>query len=204
MVKNIPDIGKEGLNLTNITKTHRLLYKLSGMKLISQGKGKLELTKVGVVVLMSDLYKTVERYKTIGVSPMAGTPSKKCILEMLIRKVKNIGERSVKEFGKNFSQDREPIIVYILTQNKENDNIFNQMEADNFYNYTGSFLFAQKDLPCFSKEGKIRMSSEKSIFLFPNGQGGVFPAMKSSDIFQHMYISPLTAERPTESSMFTS
>lgn len=69
------------------------------------------------------------------------------------------------------------------------------MEADGFYNYSGSFLFSQvltqitqKDLPAFSDKGKITMSSEKSIYIFPNGQGGVFPAMKGADIFSHMYI----------------
>lgn len=84
--------------------------------------------------------------------------------------------------------------MYILTQSRENDEVFNIMEADGFYNYTGSFLFSQvffeiikKDLPAFSEKGRITMSSEKSIYIFPNGQGGVFPAMKSADIFNHMY-----------------
>lgn len=42
------------------------------------------------------------------------------------------------------------------------------------------------------------MSSEKSIYLFPNGQGGVFPAMKSAETFNHMYDKMTSASNKIE------
>ena len=62
----------------------------------------------------------------------------------------------MKGFGKNYSLEREAIVVYILTQSRENDDIFNIMEADGFYGYTGSFLFSQ--VPSFD--------SRKTCLLF--------------------------------------
>ena len=34
-------------------------------------------------------------------------------------------------------------MVYILTPNSMNDDVFNLMESESFYNYGGSFIFSQ-------------------------------------------------------------
>ena len=47
-------------------------------------------------------------------------------------------------------------------------------------------LLTQKELPLFDASGKICLSSEKDLFIFSNGAGGVFPSMKSGQIFDHL------------------
>lgn len=72
---------------TKITPKHRELYRLNGMKIISEGK-------LAVVLFMSEVIKYLEEYKTIGIQTMEGIPSKKRFLEILVRKIKLLGERS--------------------------------------------------------------------------------------------------------------
>jgi hypothetical protein len=106
---------------------------------------------VAVVILLSDIMQVSEaQFKTIGITPLDDTASKKQMMELFIKKVKHLADKSravsnagIRDFGKNFEGDRESVIVYILTQSRENDDVFNIMEADGFYNYTGSFLFSQ-------------------------------------------------------------
>ena len=47
------------------------------------------------------------------------------------------------EFRKNSDPNRDPVLVYVLTQNSKSDHIFNVMESEHFYNYGGAFLFNQ-------------------------------------------------------------
>lgn len=128
---------KRSVEFSSLKEPHKQMYKLNGCKLISQGK-------VAVVLVASDLMKTAEgNFTNISVSPMEETVKKACLLELFISKIKHLADQAIADFGKNHSMDREAIIIYVLTQNKDNDYIFSVMESEAFYNYGGAFLFAQ-------------------------------------------------------------
>ena len=146
-------------------------YYDKGQKEISEGK-------LAVILLASEIFfdKNLQ-YETLATKTL-NIPSKTNILNMMIQKVKCLARKAVKKYGKNYNGKREPILLCIMTSETENDNIYTSQELENFYGYSSTYVFPQSDLPLFSKEGKIILKSETDIHKFPNGDGGIFTAIR--------------------------
>ena len=171
--KVYPQISRIGPDTTcwKLSDTDRIDYYEKGLKEISEGK-------LAVILLASEiLFHKDHQYESMATKNL-DLPSKSNILEVMIQKVKALANQAIKKYGKNYIGNREPILQCIMTSETENDNIYTSQELENFYGYSSTYVFPQSDLPLFSKEGKIILKSDTEIHKFPNGDGGIFTAIR--------------------------
>ena len=84
--------------------------------------------------------------------------------------------------------DNVHIPVYIMTSMTNTQTIQDYFAEKNYFNYPHEdvFFFEQGLLPCLTQDGQMIIESPDALAMAPDGNGGIFPAMKKSGAFQNM------------------
>jgi UDP-N-acetylglucosamine/UDP-N-acetylgalactosamine diphosphorylase len=80
------------------------------------------------------------------------------------------------------------IPIYIMTSDLNDQDIRRFFTEHNYFGYPAQdmFFFQQKLLPCFDSNGKVIFESEKSLALAPDGNGGIYDALRLTGAFEDM------------------
>lgn len=72
--------------------------------------------------------------------------------------------------------------VFIMTSDVNNDIIQNYFRENNYFGYPSSqiYFFEQGLEPCFTPEGKIMLETADQLSLAPDGNGGIYHALRKS------------------------
>jgi UDP-N-acetylglucosamine/UDP-N-acetylgalactosamine diphosphorylase len=115
-----------------------------------------------------------------------GLPSKRSIFKIHMDNI-----RAVRDMARKQQSSDAPactIPVYIMTSDL-NTEIIKQYFVDNkFFGYGEEdvYFFEQGLEPCISMDGKIILESERAIAMAPDGNGGLYNALRKSGAFEHM------------------
>ena len=84
--------------------------------------------------------------------------------------------------------DNVHIPVYIMTSITNTQTIQDYFTEMNYFNFPQEdvFFFEQGLLPCLTNDGQMILESPEALSMAPDGNGGIFPAMKKSGAFQNM------------------
>lgn len=77
---------------------------------------------------------------------------------------------------------------YIMTSSQNNDETVKFFEDNDFFGYDKEHIifFEQGELPLLDTEGKVVLRNKSEIFMAPDGNGGIFRALGSEKILEHM------------------
>ncbi|CAM9783772.1 unnamed protein product, partial [Ectocarpus fasciculatus] len=140
------------------------------------GKDAIRCGTVGAVILSGGQGTRLGFSGPKGVYDI-GLPSKKSIFQLHIERILKVRQLCPKEDGSLPS-----IPVYIMTSDLNHQIIIDFFKANNFFGFPESdlFFFEQALELCLSKDGKIIVESPTSLSLAPDGNGGLFTALKTS------------------------
>lgn len=98
-----------------------------GLKIISQGK-------VCVVLNISGFHRTFnqKKAKCLHMLDFAGGIT---IIELFIKRLKNLGSMAIKKYGQNFERTREPILLILLSSAVEILEIDRFISSRNHFGY---------------------------------------------------------------------
>ncbi|EPY50154.1 UDP-N-acetylglucosamine diphosphorylase Uap1/Qri1 [Schizosaccharomyces cryophilus OY26] len=90
------------------------------------------------------------------------------------------------------------VLWYIMVSDANKDATFSFFKKSNYFGIPSEhvFFFEQGKLPCLDMEGRILLESECTLAQAPNGNGGVYEALRESGALRHMKesgISHITA-----------
>jgi UDP-N-acetylglucosamine/UDP-N-acetylgalactosamine diphosphorylase len=82
--------------------------------------------------------------------------------------------------------------VFIMTSDVNDEIIQTYFKENNYFGYPADqiFFFEQGLEPCFTPEGKIMLESADSLCLAPDGNGGIYHALKKSGGVPSLIILP--------------
>ena len=110
-----------------------------------------------------------------------GLPSKKSIFQLHIEKIMSV---------RNLSNPKSApsIPIYIMTSDLNDKIIRDYFHDKNYFGYPKEdiFFFEQGLMPCLTMDGKIIIESEFKLALAPDGNGGIYNALKSSGALDDM------------------
>lgn len=109
-----------------------------GLRMISEGK-------VCVILNGSGLSEHM-KLKKPKISHYPGWPLECSVIEYFLKKLRGIGQCAVKTYGKNFSGNREPIMVLLMVNEYEIDDIENFLVGEKYFGYTGIICLSQVKL----------------------------------------------------------
>ncbi|MBQ9314329.1 MAG: UTP--glucose-1-phosphate uridylyltransferase [Clostridia bacterium] len=77
---------------------------------------------------------------------------------------------------------------YIMTSIQNHDETVKFFEENHYFNYDKEHIifFNQGELPLLDETGKIAFKDKAHIFMAPDGNGGIFEALKCEGIISHM------------------
>lgn len=77
---------------------------------------------------------------------------------------------------------------YIMTSDINHDETLKFFEENNYFNLkkTNVHFFKQEHFPSLSKDGKLLLTKNENIMITPNGNGGIFSALKTSVMLDDM------------------
>ena len=80
------------------------------------------------------------------------------------------------------------IPAFIMTSATNSQTIKDYFEEKNFFNFPREdvYFFEQGLLPCLTTEGQLILETVDALAMAPDGNGGIFPALKKSGAFQDM------------------
>lgn len=112
-----------------------------------------------------------------------GLPSGKTLFQIQaerIRRVSSLAKEVTGKLGK--------ICWYIMTSGPTNAETAKYLEKHNYFglNKNDVVLFEQHLLPCFDFEGKIILDEKNKVALAPEGNGGIYRALKDKGIIDNM------------------
>jgi UDP-N-acetylglucosamine/UDP-N-acetylgalactosamine diphosphorylase len=116
-----------------------------------------------------------------------GLPSGKSIFQLHIEKMFKISQVASKAIATDgFVVDLAP--VYIMTSFLNDDIIQNFFKKNNYFGYSVDklFFFKQGLEPCLSFDGKLMVESKDSLAMAPDGNGGIYNALRNSGAVDDM------------------
>jgi UDP-N-acetylglucosamine/UDP-N-acetylgalactosamine diphosphorylase len=105
-------------------------------------------------------------------------PSNKSIFQLHMERISKVRQLS----------GAASIPVYIMTSDLNDSIIRNFFAQHSFFGYPEAdvFFFEQGLEPCFSLDGKVIIESRGSLSLAPDGNGGIYPALRASGALKDM------------------
>ncbi|XP_030755882.1 UDP-N-acetylhexosamine pyrophosphorylase-like protein 1 [Sitophilus oryzae] len=112
-----------------------------------------------------------------------GLPSGKTLLQLQAERIRSVVNLAKQKTGKEGG-----ICWYIMTSGATNATTRKFLEANDFFGLpaTNVKLFEQGLLPCFDFDGKLLLEDRNAVALAPDGNGGVYRALETSDILADM------------------
>jgi hypothetical protein len=81
------------------------------------------------------------------------------LLEYYLHRLKGLSRLAIKQFGKNFEKHREPILVFIQTNESQIDQVDQFLLKFDYFGYQGIICFATEVGPLLNDHGKITINS---------------------------------------------
>lgn len=105
-----------------------------GLKLISEGK-------VGLILNFSGFKHGLglPKNKALYTPPW---PYSISILEFYLHRLKSLGQYAIKKHGKNYLKKREPILIFLQTNEESIDSIDRFLLSNDYFGYQGIICFA--------------------------------------------------------------
>jgi UDP-N-acetylglucosamine/UDP-N-acetylgalactosamine diphosphorylase len=156
-----------------VRKEDCFAYEHLGIEAIQQGKV--------AAVIMSGGQGTQLGYDGPKGKYSIGLPSNKSIFQLHIERIQKL-----RQLCSTDSPAR--IAIYIMTSDLNHNEIISFFTEHDFFGYPKQdVLFFEQGLePCFTFDGKVILSSKTQIALAPDGNGGLYKALKHSGCFQDM------------------
>lgn len=97
-------------------------------------------------------------------------------------------ELQARQILKYAQEDTLPVHWYIMTSDINHEETLAFFEENKYFNVPKEniHLFKQEHFPALSKEGHLLLTEDKDIMITPNGNGGIFSALKSSGLLEDM------------------
>ena len=148
-----------------------------GYKAISNGE-------CAIIILAGGQGSRLGFDKPKGAYIIDGLLSKKSIFEIHLNKLKKVS--SIANTKNNGNAGDIPL--YIMTSKATHGDTLQYLKDNNYFGYNGDNvkLFQQKYFPCMYNNGKIILKSKYEISFNPNGNGGIYPALKDEGILIDM------------------
>eukprot|EP01129_Flabellula_baltica_P005096 TRINITY_DN1815_c1_g1_i1.p1 TRINITY_DN1815_c1_g1~~TRINITY_DN1815_c1_g1_i1.p1 ORF type:complete len:420 (-),score=117.67 TRINITY_DN1815_c1_g1_i1:39-1298(-) len=158
----------ETIQNSTLSEEELAMYEDAGYNVIADGK-------LAVVLLAGGQGSRLGSSDPKGMYDV-GLPSGKTLFQIQAERILRLEELTFKKTGKKPS-----IIWYILTSSSTDVNTKNYFRENNFFGLREQQIrfFMQGDFPCLTNEGKIIMKSNYEIARAPNGNGGLWIALKS-------------------------
>jgi UDP-N-acetylglucosamine/UDP-N-acetylgalactosamine diphosphorylase len=116
-----------------------------------------------------------------------GLLSGKSIFQLHIERLQKVrllaaSSTSAAGMGSSPAEMNVSLPVFIMTSDVNDEIIQNYFKENNYFGYPVNqiFFFEQGLEPCFTPEGKIMLESADSLCLAPDGNGGIYHALKKS------------------------
>jgi len=81
------------------------------------------------------------------------------LLEYYLRRLKGLSRLAIKQFGKNFEKQREPILVFMQTNESQIDQVDLFLLKFDYFGYQGIICFATEVGSLLNDHGKITINS---------------------------------------------
>lgn len=114
-------------------------------------------------------------------------PSGRCIFQMHMENIMAV--RSKMRMGGDSSYSSSCTIpVYIMTSDLNDGTIRQYFEKKNYFGYDKDdiYFFQQGLEPCISNDGKIIMESKSRVAMAPDGNGGLYNALRKTGAYEDM------------------
>ena len=100
----------------------------------------------------------------------------------------SIFETTVNKLKDAYSEYGVLVYWYIMTNRQNNDVTVKFFEDNNYFDYDRNHIifFEQGELPLIDKNGNIVMKDMNTVFMAPDGNGGIFKALDDKKILHHM------------------
>lgn len=101
---------------------------------------------------------------------------------------KSLFEIHVEELLRVSQGLKTPPLLLIMTSDLNDDYTREFFESHNYFGYEGDrvIFFKQGNLPALDERGEVLLSSKTSLCLLPDGNGGVFRALKEQGILKRL------------------
>nr|CAI5841967.1 unnamed protein product [Callosobruchus analis] len=172
-MKPVPD--KQFDSVSSVSETVFRQYRDEGLKAIADGS-------VGVLLLAGGQGTRLGVTYPKGIFPL-DLPSGKTLYQIQaerIRKITSLAEQRHSKRGK--------IFWYIMTSDATHSDTVDYFEKHEFFGLEDEnvIFFKQGLLPCFDLNGKILLQEKDAVALAPDGNGGLYLALKKNKLVKDM------------------
>lgn len=174
-IEPLPVEASESLLEAEPTKIEE--YYTSGLALIAENK-------VGVVLMAGGQGTRLGSSDPKGCFDI-GLPSHKSLFQMQGERIAKVQQLAQKQSGK----DTTPTVPwYVMTSGPTRAPTEKFFKEHNYFGLSQEnvLVFEQGVLPCISNEGKILMESKGKVAVAPDGNGGIYNAMITSEVRSDM------------------
>lgn len=116
-----------------------------------------------------------------------GLPSGRTLFQMLAERLKFLTTQVVTSSSSN-NQRTSSCPFYIMTSPINHEETVTYFRDNNYFGLskTGVLFFQQGMLPCLTDDGKIILETSSRVSMAPDGNGGIYPSLKKSGMFDDM------------------
>jgi UDP-N-acetylglucosamine/UDP-N-acetylgalactosamine diphosphorylase len=151
----------------------------SGLDLIAENK-------VGVVLMAGGQGTRLGSSAPKGCFDI-GLPSSKSLFQIQAERIRKIQQLAQKKAG--HGEDKKVVVPwYVMTSGPTRGPTETYFQENNYFGLEKEnvFIFEQGVLPCISNDGKILLESKGRVAVAPDGNGGIYQALVTSNVMGDM------------------